>query len=193
MADPIDGKKKRVAPIDAAALMRRVERDINRKHGLPKGTITANPLQVLFQLAAGEWPDSYVQASIAGRADDIKGKLVPLDVILDSAKIAARFLYPQLSSSQVSGPEGGPIPVSAEGLLVAAMMMDPIKRRMLEDLQLTISADVRRKALAAPATIVVETTAETILDAEEIDDGPALNQHANSNNSSEDRGSPEAL
>lgn len=182
-------KKVRVPAIDPVALMRRVEREINRKHGLPAGTISANPLKVLFQLAAGEWPDSYVQASIAGKTEDVKGKLVPLDVIQDSAKIAARFMYPQLSSSQVSGPDGGAIPVSTESVIMAALMIDPVKRRMLEDLQLAISAEARAKPkeLEAPAILVTDTTAEIVLEAEEIFDGTAFDERPATDGHGEDR------
>jgi hypothetical protein len=151
--------------MDSAALMRKVEREINERHGLPKGTISANPLKALLQLAAGEWPDGYVQACIAGRADDIKGKVVPINIAQDAAKVAARFIYPQLTAGEMSGPGGGPIPVSTiTAELAAEWMKIPAMRRQLEDIQLAISRDAR-KALDAPATIVSSpAVSEVILD-----------------------------
>lgn len=152
---------------DGATLVRRITREINKKHGLPPNTISADPLDFVIRLMLGIWPKDIEDACIAGTYNDVKGTAVPPELRLEAAKIAVRYAHFQLSAQEISGPDGGPIPVNAAVLAVSDLMKIPEMRGKVEELSLALSDARRKELLAARGTMVTDTTAETVLDAEE--------------------------
>jgi hypothetical protein len=61
---------------------------------------------------------------------------VPLDVRLDAARTVAPYIYPRLSSTEISGPEGGPIPTAH--LDVTAILANPQLAKAAQELALMV-------------------------------------------------------
>jgi hypothetical protein len=105
----------------------------------------ADPIRFMLSLVKSDVIDQTV-------IEDGKRKrvqvTVPLDVRLDAAKTVANYIYPRLSSQEISGPEGGPIP--ATHLDVTAILANPQLAAAAQELALMV-AEREAEAADGPA------------------------------------------
>lgn len=186
-------QKKRPQAIDPVALMNRVEKRINDRLGLSRGTLSANPLELLLELKAGVWPAIFRLNVVAGSPEDLElRKPVPIKLMVEAAKLSARYIYPQLTAGQLNI-DTGPVPITAQQQEIASMMGNAELRRKIEDVVFSMTSPVP-KALEAPAILVTDATAtpaeEEILSGDpetgDFEDGPALDSRADPDGSGED-------
>lgn len=174
--------KKLTAP---EIIVRRVNREVIEKFGLPPGSNPADPFEFLIRLGAGLWPKDITDSWVAGSADDMANKPVPADMRLEAMKIASRMVRPFLSAAEVSGPEGGPIELAAAVVNVQEMMKIPAMRNQIEKLSLEMSRARRQNMLTGRDTLEAQDTTAVVI-SEEDDNGTASNERPNPDGSGED-------
>lgn len=187
---PIRAQRTAVKRLTAPEIIvRRINREVIEKFNLPPGVNPADPFEFLIRIQAGLWPKDISDNLIAGSDEDKKLEKMgpPLDMRMEAAKIAARMVRPFLTSTELSGPEGGPIEVGATLLNVQEMMKIPGMRSQIEKLSLELSTMRRQKMLTARDTLEAQdTTAVTISSEEEPSNGTASNERPDPDGSGED-------
>lgn len=84
-----------------------------------------NPFEVLLRFAAGDTQALGLKPYVDGKGRQ-REPMVPLDLRMQAAAAATRFLLPQLKSVEVAGAGGGPLDV------FMSMGEDAIKQRIAE-------------------------------------------------------------
>jgi hypothetical protein len=93
-----------------------------------------NPFEVLLRFAAGDTDALGLKPYVDGKGRH-RDPAVPLDLRMQAAAAASRFLLPQLKAVEMTGAGGGPI----EAFL--ALGEDGLRQRR-EELSMALSADV---------------------------------------------------
>lgn len=166
---PVSGKPGSSAVlVRGEEILRRVERKIAKRFNLPKGTVSANPLEYCLTIVAGFWPEDVTLQTVPGSENDPTNKPPDHETRLEAAKVAIRYIQPQLAAMEVTGPGGGPIPIAGAVIDIVEMMKIPGLRAKVEDLQMEMArmkrAEEQPKALPSPDTLSPEQA--PILDAE---------------------------
>lgn len=84
-----------------------------------------NPFEVLLRFAAGDTEALGLKPYVDGKGRQ-RDPMVPLDLRMQAAAAATRFLLPQLKSVEVAGAGGGPLDV------FLSMGEDALKQRTAE-------------------------------------------------------------
>lgn len=84
-----------------------------------------NPFEVLLRFAAGDTEALGLKPYVDGKGRQ-RDPMVPLDLRMQAAAAATRFLLPQLKSVEVAGAGGGPLDV------FLSMGEDALNQRMAE-------------------------------------------------------------
>ena len=174
-------KKERQAKyklVSPSALISRLRALLATRHNMPRESVLTDPLELLLTLTAGFVPDDAILRGVDENTP------IPMNQRIEAAKAALPYTRSPMPK-EISGPNGGPIPLAQAVVDMTDMMRDPVMRTQIENLQIQLAL---RRAPAAnletPDTLVIETTSEPV---EETENGPALDPGPDSDVPGKDR------
>ena len=126
------GRKKRTA---------QMARDLAEK-------LNCDPLEFMMRVMTS---DTIEQTEIQPDGTEKRVKVaIPLDVRMDAAKTVSQYLYPKLSTTQVTGADDGPVRVGVTELDITQLLKDPVAAQAATELALKLAAQ-QQGELAPPA------------------------------------------
>lgn len=121
-----------------------------RKPGTPKDARLASAMDVAVNLGFHPIEFAILVAS-QGVMPNADGTTTPCspEMRLDAAKFVTQFMIPKLTSTQVTGPGGGPVQVTPS-VSIDVLLADPATAKQAQELALKLAEAAQVRAIEGP-------------------------------------------